>query len=138
MGIQFSILGTSFGELSATSGRQAMTCRPGSQADLLTRYHPYGTIGNLLASGGESGCKIVCIVRYVGDSVNAAEAMFEADKAAWKTTSGTIAYAGKNFLRCRLDPGAMVKLSDPLPTNRAAGQAFFDVIAIFTSDDGSS
>lgn len=134
MGASFSVGGTTFAALSSTigAGRQALSCVIPSLITKGMRYHPFGTIGNLFTDGGETGRPIVCKMRYLGATLNAAEILYKADRLAWQGVRVSVVYEGETVARCQLTEKGLRKVTEPEGT---PGCCFFDAIAEFYSDE---
>jgi hypothetical protein len=129
----FKIGSVDFPAMSESDGRKAIQMDVDSAVYPLRRFAPSGTSGNLvIRSVGKHGGKILALFMYIG-TVATADALFKADKDAWKNTAVTIVDdAGVPYEKCNLNPGTMRRVTKPEGTGSL--KLKFNVQAEFTQD----
>ena len=121
-----------FGAMSVSNGRKAMSMSVNSPSYSKQQFSLPGVDGIYVVRGGKRATQITAMVRYVGASVTAAEALYTSDKAAFANVALTITDPSATvYTRCELVENGMVRQGEIRPTGRTAGQVRFDVLAQF-------
>ena len=133
MSLSFTIGGVSYATHSIASGRKALDIAVSAPNYDVRRFHPPGVDGNLIIRMGRTGQKITATVRYIGDSLSAARALYRSDREAFANTAVTIVDdEGQTITNCNMM--TCERASPPKATGRAVGQTFFDATMVFTRD----
>ena len=132
-GITFTIGGSAFGALTASSGRFALDCDPGFPVQSVHRFHLPGTVGQLKILGGTAGRQLRFIGRYRGATIAEAAALVAADRAAWSDAEVSVTTdEGETLSRCTVV--SMRRMGRIRGTGR--GMASVDYEIVVQADNG--
>jgi hypothetical protein len=128
----FQIGDVSYGALSNSAGRKAMSIKVAAPQQRVLKFHPPGTDGNLIILDGRTGIKITFRARYVGTRTDIL-ADWEADRNSWiNTVFDVVDDAGTTHERCILESAEMV--GEGVRGTAASDTGFFDVIGVVSSE----
>lgn len=121
--------------VSTSNGRQALDFDPGAPDQLQFRFHPPGVAGNYLVRDGTTGANINVVMRYVGATKDAAEALYISDVNTFCYKPVKILCNGQVYLGLNVRPSSIRRVSPIKPIGRGSpGQVFFNVSMTFTID----
>jgi hypothetical protein len=115
-------------------GRYARAFDAGGYIADLRKFRPTGTDGQLIVRAGQLGHKINMMVRYIGADLDTLASAMDTDLSSYSVEAHNIVCLGITYTGCNLVPGS-VKMSSPFKaTGRAAGNAYCDIVMMWTED----
>lgn len=127
-----------YGAISTTNGRQAISFDAGAEFQDQKRFHSPGVAGQWLVRGAAIGRRISVRMRYMGSTAATAEGYYQSDVASFVTQQVTLACYSISYVGCNLIPESVRRASPIRPTGRDGStgtQCYFDVEMIFTQDN---
>lgn len=121
--------------ISLTSGRQAIDFDAGAPHNGQFRFKSPGVAGQWLIRDLQISRNIRTVVRYMGDSKDDAEGLYQADCTAFTTKPVEIVANGNTYKGCNVNPGSITRSTPIRATGRAANQVWFNVAMTFTQDN---
>lgn len=134
--LTFSVGSTAYMGLDMTSGRKALSWRPGAPSYDIKRFHPSGVDGQYIIRCGRVGRSFILRARHVGVLSDILTWM-ETDQLAYAQAAQTLIDPKANsFTGCNLID--YLQLTDPAFGRIVSGNrlAYIDVQMTFTWDGG--
>jgi hypothetical protein len=140
MGMTYTLANSTLGltsiflDMGMVAGRYAFDIDRGAPIQDIKRFRQPGVKGQYVLRGGSAGRRITLTVRYIGDSVQAVETLYETDVNQWsqcqaELTYGTIVDKGLN-----LQTESVRKLT-PIRSTGNGASCYCDVLLPFTQDN---
>lgn len=123
-----------FGAIGHSNARQALDFDAGAPFQDQKRFHAPGVSGQYLIRGAMIGRHISVVVRYLASSVDAVEALYQADASDFVLKQVTIACLGQTYPGCNIIPDSVRRSARMRPTGRGAVY-ICDVAMLFTQDN---
>jgi len=121
--------------ISLTSGRQALDFDAGAPRHNQFRFKSPGVAGQWLIRDAMIGRNIRITVRYMGDTKDEAEALYQDDCAAFAWTPVAIVANSNTYKGCNVNPESITRSTKIRATGRNANQVWFNVSMTFTQDN---